>query len=145
MNVKIKPDDDCFIPKQGSKEAAGYDLIANLGDKELITIYPLTTIKIDVGFSLELSVGYHAKIVSRSGLASKGIVVANSPGIVDSDYTGRVCVLLSNLSKEPYEITNKSRIAQMIIEEHKVVNFLKVIQLTETERGSGGFGSTGTH
>lgn len=143
MNLQIKVDDDCFIPKQGTKESAGYDLIANLGEQESVTIYPLTTVKIDAGFSMELSKGYHAKIVSRSGLASKGIVVSNSPGIVDSDYRGRICVLLTNISKEPYEVKHKTRIAQMLIEEQKTVNFLKVIELSNTERGSGGFGSTG--
>jgi dUTP pyrophosphatase len=123
LNLNIKVDDDCFIPRQGTKEAAGYDLIANLNE-ELITLYPLTTTKIDAGFSMQLPEGYHAKIVSRSGLASKGLVVANAPGIIDSDY-------------------NRTRIAQMLIEKHESVIFSKVTQLSETERASGGFGSTG--
>ena len=92
---------------------------------------------------MELPEGYHAKIVSRSGLASKGIVVSNSPGILDSDYRGRICVLLTNISKEPMEIKNRTRIAQMLIEKHESVIFSKVTQLSETERASGGFGSTG--
>ena len=142
LNLNIKVDDDCFIPRQGTKEAAGYDLIANLSE-ELITLYPLTTTKIDAGFSMELPEGYHAKIVSRSGLASNGIVVSNSPGILDSDYRGRICVLLTNISKEPMEIKNRTRIAQMLIEKHESVIFSKVTQLSETERASGGFGSTG--
>jgi dUTP pyrophosphatase len=69
--------------------------------------------------------------------------VANAPGIIDSDYTGKICVLLTNISKEPMEIKNRTRIAQMLIEKHESVIFSKVTQLSETERASGGFGSTG--
>lgn len=74
---------------------------------------------------MQLPEGYHAKIVSRSGLASKGLVVANAPGIIDSDYTGKICVLLTNISKEPMEIKNRTRIAQMLIEKHESVIFQK--------------------
>ena len=143
IQVKVICDEECFIPKKGSLEAAGYDIVCNLNNVDEVTIFPLDTFLFDAGFSMEISKGYHAKIVSRSGLAKKGLVVTNAPGIVDSDYRGRICVLLTNISKEPIQIKNKSRVAQMLIEKHEDIEFLTTTNLSDTERGSGGFGSTG--
>lgn len=145
LQVKIICENSIFLPKKGSKEAAGYDLVCNLFNLEQVSIYPLETVLLDAGFSMELQNGYHAKIVSRSGLAKKGLIVTNAPGIIDSDYRGAVRVLLTNISKEPIIIENKTRIAQMLIEKHEEANFIQVTNLSETERAAGGFGSTGTN
>jgi dUTP pyrophosphatase len=120
----------------------GLDLKAKLEEDE-ITIYPLDTIKVKAGFSLAIPNGYHAKIVSRSGLSSKGIVVSNSPGIIDSDYRGEICVLLTNTGKNPYKLANKTRVAQMFFDKNLDTEFVFVTSLDQTERGAGGFGSTG--
>jgi dUTP pyrophosphatase len=131
-----------FIPEKSTIGSLGLDIKAKLEEEE-ITIYPLDTIKIKAGFSLAIPNGYHAKIVSRSGLSSKGIVVSNSPGIIDSDYTGEICVLLTNTGKNPYKLANKTRVAQMFFDKNLDTEFIFVTSLDQTERGAGGFGSTG--
>ena len=83
-----------------------------------LILNPLETIKIKAGFSVAVPDGYHAKIVSRSGMSSKGIVVTNAPGIIDSDYRGDICVLLTNIGKQPYKLENKARIAQMFFDKN---------------------------
>ena len=93
---------------------------------------------------MALPAGYEAQVRPRSGLAiKKGITVLNSPGTVDADYRGEVCVILVNLSNEPFTITDGERIAQMVIARHEQVEWLSVEQLDDTERGAGGFGHTG--
>jgi dUTP pyrophosphatase len=131
-----------FIPEKSTIGSLGLDIKAKLEEEE-ITIYPLDTIKIKAGFSLAVPNGYHAKIVSRSGLSSKGIVVSNSPGIIDSDYRGEICVLLTNTGKNPYKLANKTRVAQMFFDKNLDTEFIFVTSLDQTERGAGGFGSTG--
>jgi dUTP pyrophosphatase len=131
-----------FIPEKSTAGSLGLDLKAKLEEDE-ITIYPLDTIKVKAGFSLAIPNGYHAKIVSRSGLSSKGIVVTNSPGIIDSDYRGEICVLLTNTGKNPYKLANKTRVAQMFFDKNLDAEFVFVTSLDKTERGTGGFGSTG--
>jgi dUTP pyrophosphatase len=131
-----------FIPEKSTAGSLGLDLKAKLEEDE-ITIYPLDTIKVKAGFSLAIPNGYHAKIVSRSGLSSKGIVVSNSPGIIDSDYRGEICVLLTNTGKNPYKLANKTRVAQMFFDKNLDTEFVFVTSLDQTERGAGGFGSTG--
>lgn len=142
LPIQILCEDLFFIPEKSTAGSLGLDLKAKLEEDE-ITIYPLDTIKVKAGFSLAIPNGYHAKIVSRSGLSSKGIVVTNSPGIIDSDYRAEICILLTNIGKQPYKLENKTRVAQMFIEKNIDIEFLRANKLDETERGAGGFGSTG--
>jgi dUTP pyrophosphatase len=142
LPIQILCEDLFFIPEKSTIGSLGLDIKAKLEEEE-ITIYPLDTIKIKAGFSLAIPNGYHAKIVSRSGLSSKGIVVSNSPGIIDSDYTGEICVLLTNTGKNPYKLANKTRVAQMFFDKNLDTEFIFVTSLDQTERGAGGFGSTG--
>lgn len=142
LPIQILCEDLFFIPEKSTVGSLGLDLKAKLEEDE-ITIYPLDTIKVKAGFSLAIPNGYHAKIVSRSGLSSKGIVVSNSPGIIDSDYRGEICVLLTNTGKNPYKLANKTRVAQMFFDKNLDTEFVFVTSLDQTERGAGGFGSTG--
>ena len=142
LQIQILCDDAEFLPKKSSAGALGLDLKANLGVDEIV-LNPLETVMIKAGFSIAIPDGYHAKIVSRSGMSSKGIIVTNAPGIIDSDYRGDICVLLTNIGKHPYKLENKTRIAQMFFEKNIESEFVFVKELSKTERGSGGFGSTG--
>jgi len=142
LPIQILCEDLFFIPEKSTAGSLGLDLKAKLEEDE-ITVYPLDTIKVKAGFSLAIPNGYHAKIVSRSGLSSKGIVVSNSPGIIDSDYRGEICVLLTNTGKNPYKLANKTRVAQMFFDKNLDTEFVFVTSLDQTERGAGGFGSTG--
>ena len=120
------------------------DLKAKLDEDEII-LNPLETVRIKAGFSIAIPDGYHAKIVSRSGMSSKGIIVTNAPGVIDSDYRGDICVLLTNIGKHPCKLDNKTRIAQMFFEKNIDTKFVQVTSLNETKRGAGGFGSTGVN
>ena len=142
LPIQILCEDLFFIPEKSTIGSLGLDIKAKLEEEE-ITIYPLDTIKIKAGFSLAIPNGYHAKIVSRSGMSSKGIVVSNSPGIIDSDYRAEICVLLTNTGKNPYKLANKTRVAQMFFDKNLDTEFIFVTSLDQTERGAGGFGSTG--
>ena len=141
LQIEIVCDDNEFVPVRATKGSLGLDLKAKL-DVEEIILNPLETIKIKAGFSIAIPDGYHAKIVSRSGMSSKGIIVTNAPGIIDSDYRNDICVLLTNIGKNPYKLANKTRIAQMFFEKNIDTEFVQVTSLNETER-AGGFGSTG--
>lgn len=132
------------VPFYASQGAAGMDLTACL--EESVTLKPLERALIPTGIAISLpSEKYGAFIFARSGLASKhGITLANCVGVVDSDYTGEIKVALVNLSNNEYTIENGERIAQMVIMEVNQANFTVVDELAKTERGSGGFGSTGS-
>lgn len=118
------------------------DLRANL--EEPITLGPLQRALVPTGLFMALPEGYEAQVRPRSGLAiKKGITVLNSPGTIDADYRGEVCVILVNLSDEPFTITDGERIAQMVIARHEQVEWCEVDLLDETVRGAGGFGHTG--
>jgi dUTP pyrophosphatase len=118
------------------------DLRANL--TESVTIKPLERKLIPTGFFIELPEGYEAQIRPRSGLAiKKGITVLNSPGTIDADYRGEICVILVNLSADDFVIEDGERICQMVIAAHAQAQWLQVDVLGETERGAGGFGHTG--
>ena len=122
--------------------SAGMDLRANID--EPIVLEPLQRALVPTGLFMALPAGYEAQVRPRSGLAiKKGITVLNSPGTVDADYRGEVCVILVNLSNEPFTITDGERIAQMVIARHEQVEWCEVEVLGETERGAGGFGHTG--
>lgn len=118
------------------------DLRANL--ESPVTLGPLERTLIPTGLFIALDPGFEAQIRPRSGLAyKKGITVLNSPGTIDADYRGEVGVLLVNLSNEPFTIEDGERVAQMVIAKHEQVNWQEVAELSETDRGAGGFGSTG--
>ena len=141
--IKIKRlTDTAVIPEKGSKYSAGFDLSADIIHP--IRIPPKETVKIPTGLSIELPEGYFGAIYARSGLASKqGLRPANCVGVADSDYRGEYIVALHNDSDEIREVEPGQRIAQLVIQPYLVCEFLESEGLTETERGDGGFGSTG--
>ncbi len=135
--------DGARLPVYGSSQAAGADLCACLGNQSL-TIEPHRWALVPTGISIALPVGFEAQVRPRSGLAAKkGITCLNSPGTIDSDYRGEVKVILINHSDEPFVINHGERIAQMVIARHETASFEVVTSLDETQRGAGGFGSTG--
>ncbi|WP_276389095.1 dUTP diphosphatase [Eudoraea chungangensis] len=143
MDVKIKNLSEHDIPAYESTGSAGMDLRANL--PESITIKPLERAIVPTGIYMELPYGYEAQIRPRSGLAAKkGITVLNAPGTIDADYRGEIGVILVNLSKEDFIVAHGERIAQMVVAKHERINWIEVEDLSDTKRGSGGFGSTGT-
>jgi len=130
------------LPQYATALSAGLDLRANI-DKPII-LKPLERKLIPTGLFLELPAGYEAQIRPRSGLAiKKGITVLNTPGTIDADYRGEICVILINLSKEDFLIEDGERICQMVIAAHEQAEWNQVELLNETERGVGGFGHTG--
>lgn len=130
------------LPAYATELSAGMDLRAAL--EVPITLAPLQRQLVPTGLFIELPAGFEAQIRPRSGLAFKhGITVLNSPGTIDADYRGEIKVLLVNLSQEPFEINPGERIAQMVISQHSVVEWIPVETLGETQRGAGGFGHTG--
>ncbi len=143
MRIKVKcVEESAMLPTRGSKHAAGYDLYAAL--KEPVIIEPHSTAKIDTGLQFELPDGYFAGIFARSGIASKeGLRPANCVGVCDSDYRGNYIVAMHNDSDCPRTISPGEKIAQMIVLPYLSLEFEEVDDLTATERGSGGFGSTG--
>ncbi|QOD59790.1 dUTP diphosphatase [Polaribacter haliotis] len=142
MNVQIINKSKHATPNYETEGAAGMDLRANIS--EAITLKPLERAIVKTGLFIALPVGFEAQVRPRSGLAAKkGITVLNSPGTVDADYRGEIGVILVNLSNEDFVINDGERIAQLIIAKHERVNWKEVEVLNETERGSGGFGSTG--
>ena len=142
--VKIKKlDERATVPSYGSEHAAGFDLYAILDDE--LTIKSHETILVKTGLAMEVPLGYAGMIFARSGLATKkGLAPANKVGVVDSDYRGEVMVALHNHSNIDQTISNGERIAQMVIMPFYKAEFIVVDELSDTERGSGGFGSTGT-
>ena len=131
-----------MLPTYATNLSAGMDLRANI--EEQIVLEPLQRALVPTGLYIALPEGYEAQVRPRSGLAiKKGITVLNSPGTVDADYRGEICVILVNLSSEPFVITDGERIAQMVIARHEQVQWNEVDVLGETERGAGGFGHTG--
>jgi dUTP pyrophosphatase len=142
MNVQIINKSKHATPNYETEGAAGMDLKANI--ETAIVLQPLERAIVKTGLFIALPIGFEAQVRPRSGLAAKkGITVLNSPGTVDADYRGEIGVILVNLSKEAFIINDGERIAQLIIAKHERVNWKEVTILSETERGSGGFGSTG--
>ena len=142
MNVQIINKSKHPTPSYETDGAAGMDLRANI--EESITLKPLERAIVKTGLFIALPVGFEAQVRPRSGLAAKkGITVLNSPGTVDADYRGEIGVILVNLSKEDFVVNDGERIAQLVIAKHERVTWQEVEILSETERGSGGFGSTG--
>ena len=143
MKVKVINSSRHSLPHYETLTSAGMDLRANI--EESIILKPLERSIVPTGIFIELPVGIEAQVRPRSGLAAKkGITVLNAPGTIDADYRGEVGVILVNLSNEDFTINDGERIAQMVIAKHERVEWEEVGQLTETVRGAGGFGSTGT-
>ena len=142
MKVKVVNKSNHDLPNYSTIDSAGMDIRANM-DTPLI-IKPLERTIIKTGLFIEIPVGYEAQVRPRSGLAfKKGITVLNSPGTIDADYRGEVGVILVNLSSEEFIVEDGERIAQMVIAKHEQADWIEVDTLEETERGDGGFGSTG--
>jgi len=144
MNIKIVNKSKHSLPEYSTALSAGMDLRANID--EPIVIKSLERKLIPTGLFIELPEGYEAQIRPRSGLAiKKGITVLNSPGTIDADYRGEVCIILINLSAEDFVINDGERICQMVIASHAQAEWVEVTELGETNRGAGGFGHTGKH
>lgn len=142
MNVQIINKSKHTTPNYETQGSAGMDLRANIN--ESITLKPLERTIVKTGLFIALPIGFEAQVRPRSGLAAKkGITVLNSPGTVDADYRGEIGVILVNLSNDDFIINDGERIAQLVIAKHERVNWQEVAVLDETERGIGGFGSTG--
>lgn len=143
MKIQIINKSAHDLPQYATLLSAGMDLRANLTSP--ITLAPLERCMVPTGLFIALPEGYEAQVRPRSGLAlKKGITVLNSPGTIDADYRGEICVILVNLSNEPFVIENGERIAQMVIARHEQAEWVEVDVLDQTERGTGGFGHTGT-
>ncbi|MBP9991799.1 MAG: dUTP diphosphatase [Bacteroidales bacterium] len=144
MEIKIINRSHHSLPQYETAQSAGLDLKAFLPEGS-ITLKPLQRGMVKTGLFMELPAGFEAQIRPRSGLAlKKGITVLNSPGTIDADYRGEICVILINLGSEDFVINNGERIAQMVIARHEQAQMIEVTELTDTQRGTGGFGHTGT-
>ena len=142
MKINIVNKSKHELPHYATSQSAGMDLRANL--EGAILLKPLQRTLVKTGLFMELPIGYEAQVRPRSGLAfKKGITVLNSPGTIDADYRGEISVILVNLSNEEFVIEDGERVAQMIIAKHEQADWEVVVELVETKRGAGGFGSTG--
>lgn len=143
MKVKVINKSKHQLPEYATIASAGLDLRANIS--EPITLNPLERRLVPTGLFLELPQGYEAQIRPRSGLAlKKGITVLNSPGTIDADYRGEIGVILINLSNEPFVIEDGERICQMVVAQYTQIEWQLTTELSDSERGEGGFGHSGT-
>ena len=143
MEIKIVNKSRHDLPHYETIASAGMDLRASLTESRILK--PLERTIVGTGLFIELPVGIEAQVRPRSGLAAKkGITVLNAPGTIDADYRGEIGVILVNLSNEEFTINNGERIAQLVIGKHERADWVQVEELSETDRGEGGFGSTGT-
>ncbi|MGC6430364.1 MAG: dUTP diphosphatase [Jejuia sp.] len=143
MQIKIINKSNHELPHYETIASAGMDLRANISESRVLK--PLERSIVGTGLFIELPVGIEAQVRPRSGLAAKkGITVLNAPGTIDADYRGEIGVILVNLSNEDFTINNGERIAQLVIAKHERAEWVEVEGLSETVRGAGGFGSTGT-
>lgn len=142
MKIRVINRSKHKLPAYSTGSSAGMDIRADINEE--IVLKPMDRAIVKTGLYLEIPVGYEAQIRPRSGLAiNKGITVLNSPGTIDADYRGEVCIVLINLSKKNFVIKDGERICQMVIAKHEKAEWVKVDNLLETGRGSGGFGHTG--
>jgi dUTP pyrophosphatase len=136
---------DIALPAYATAQSAGMDLVAAIPADQPITLAPMQRALVATGIAIALPVGFEAQIRPRSGLAAKnGVTVLNSPGTIDADYRGEIKAILINLSDTPFVIERGMRVAQMVVAAHASVQWNEVETLDETQRGAGGFGSTGT-
>ena len=144
MQIKIINRSQHPNPHYETEASAGMDLRANI--EKSIVLKPLGRAIVPTGLYIELPIGFEAQVRPRSGLAAKkGVTVLNSPGTIDADYRGEIGVILVNLSEEEFVIENGERIAQLVIAKHERAVWIETETLSETERGTGGFGSTGVN
>src|SRR3954468_23900980 len=142
MQVRIINKSSHSLPAYETIHSAGMDLRANI--EQPITLKPLERMLVPTGIFIELPEGFEAQVRPRSGLAAKkGITVLNSPGTIDSDYRGEIKVIMVNLSSEEFIVTDGERIAQLVIAKHERAEWSVTDNLEDSERGAGGFGSTG--
>lgn len=142
MKIKVVNKSEFDLPKYETILAAGLDIRANT--KEEITIESLERVMVPTGLFVEIPEGYEIQVRPRSGLAAKfGLTVLNSPGTIDPDYRGEIKVILANMSSEKYVLKPGERIAQMVVAEFKRIEWQSVEELSQTDRGQGGFGHTG--
>ncbi len=143
MKISIINKSSHALPHYETEASAGMDLRANITGP--ITLQPLERVIVKTGLFIALPVGYEAQVRPRSGLAAKkGITVLNAPGTIDADYRGEIGVILVNLSNDAFVVEDGERIAQLVITQHARAEWIAVEELSSTERGEGGFGSTGT-
>lgn len=143
LSIKIINQSTNELPAYATLGSSGMDIRAFI--TEPLVLQPLERILVPTGLFVEIPLGYEIQIRPRSGLAIKqGITCLNTPGTIDADYRGEIKVILINLSKEPQTILPADRIAQMVVQKVEQVQWISVSELNESERGSGGFGSTGT-
>ena len=143
MKINIINKSQHDLPHYETEASAGMDLRASISESRVLR--PLERSIVGTGLFIELPIGYEAQVRPRSGLAAKkGITVLNAPGTIDADYRGEIGVILVNLSNEDFTINNGERIAQLVIAKHERAEWQLVEVLSETCRGEGGFGSTGT-
>ena len=143
MTVKVINRCSNALPEYATEFSAGLDVRA--ANEEPIVLEPLGRAMVPTGLYLEIPAGYEVQVRPRSGLAAKkGITVLNAPGTIDADYRGEVCVILVNLSNEPFVVEKGERVAQLVLARHERVEWEAVDELAESVRGAGGFGSTGT-
>ena len=142
MKVKVINKSKHSLPNYETIASAGMDLRANIDNS--IILKPLERTIVKTGLFMELPVGFEAQVRPRSGLAAKkGITVLNSPGTIDADYRGEIGVILVNLSNEDFEIQDGERVAQMVVAKHEQIQWEETVELDSSDRGAGGFGSTG--
>jgi len=142
MKIKVINKSPYDLPQYETSGSAGLDLKADI--EKTIVLRPFDRALVHTGIYLEIPKGYEAQVRPRSGLALKnGITVLNSPGTIDADYRGEICVILANLSNKGFGIKPGDRIAQLVFAKVEQAEWLEVEQLSETDRGEGGFGSTG--
>ncbi|NLR92393.1 dUTP diphosphatase [Flammeovirga agarivorans] len=142
MKIKVINKGHHALPEYQTELSAGLDLRAVLSESKVLA--PLERVLVPTGLYIELPQGYEAQVRPRSGLAFKhGLSVLNAPGTIDADYRGEIGVLLVNLSNEQFEVKDGERVAQLVIAKHETVEWEPVETLSDTERGAGGYGSTG--
>ena len=142
MKVKVINKSGTALPAYATEFSAGMDVRAAIDQP--LTLKPLCRAMVPTGLFLEIPAGYEVQVRPRSGLAAKkGVTVLNAPGTIDADYRGEVCVILVNLSSEDFVIERGERIAQLVLAKHEKIEWEECDELSESDRGSGGFGSTG--
>lgn len=142
MKIEIINNSKHELPEYATSQSAGLDLRANL--EESFTLKPMERKLVPTGLHIALPEGYEAQVRPRSGLAfKKGVTVLNAPGTIDADYRGDIGVILINMSNEDFVVDDGERIAQLVIAKYDQAEWISVSELSETNRGEGGFGSTG--
>lgn len=142
MTVKVINKGSNALPQYSTPFSAGMDVRA--ANEQPIVLKPMGRALVPTGLYLEIPAGYEVQVRPRSGLAAKkGVTVLNAPGTIDADYRGEVCVILVNLSTEDFVVEKGERIAQLVLARHEVIEWEQVDALASSERGEGGFGSTG--